>query len=391
MHQVLFDVTPLSTNSRFRGIGTYASRLGEALTAAMARGDVADLALSHLTGRWTFDRHAAGAALPDPSGRPLPYALYYALKHTSLAAQLVRHRPSLFHATDPKGTPELPGVKTVVTCHDLIPTLLGPPYRPTWLPRIVTATMDRVRYRLPDHVIAISDWTRRDVQAVTGLPSDRVTVVHHGVDHHHYRSAPEPQDANVARRIVGSDRFFIYVGGFDERKRVPEMVAAFANAAREDRGGDSRLLICGNVPARVEADLRARADSLGVRDRVVMAGFVPIEAMPSLYRRSLGHVMMSTYEGFGMTLLEAMACGAPVIAANASCVPEIAGDGALLLPPLDDAALREAFSSLAGDAERRRSLSHAALTRAATFTWERCARETLSVYRKVLEIAPPLA
>lgn len=386
MQQVLFDVTPLSTGSRFRGIGTYASRLAEALVALVTRGDAPELALELLSGRWTFERHAAGAALPEPRGRPLPYALYYALKHTTLAAHLLSRRPALFHATDPKGTPEILGVKTVVTCHDLIPTVLGPPYRPTWLPRAVTATMDRARYRLPDHVIAISDWTRRDVQAVTGLPDHRVSVVHHGVDHDHYRPTPERDDADVVQRIVGSDRYFIYVGGFDVRKRVPEMVAAFARAAQGDLGGDTRLLICGNAPAAMQADLRAQADALGVRDRVVLGGFVPLEAMPALYRRSLGHVMMSTYEGFGMTLLEAMACGAPVIAADASCVPEIADDGALLLPPLDDAALRAAFGALALDEGRRRALSQAAVMRAATFTWERCARETLAVYRRVLDL-----
>ncbi|MBT9557000.1 MAG: glycosyltransferase family 4 protein [Myxococcales bacterium] len=383
MQQVLFDVTPLSTGSRFRGIGTYASRLAEALVALLARGEAPDLALELLTGRWTFERHAAGAALPEPRGRPLPYALYYTLKHTSLAAHLLRQRPALFHATDPKGTPEVPGIKTVVTCHDLIPTVLGPPYRPTWLPRAVTAAMDRVRYRLPDHVIAISDWTRRDVQAVTGLADERISVVHHGVDHDHYRATPERDDVDVVQPFVGSDRYFIYVGGFDERKRVPEMVAAFAHASL---GDDTRLLICGNAPAAIQAALHAQADALGVRDRVVLGGFVPLEAMPALYRRSLGHVMMSTYEGFGMTLLEAMACGAPVIAADASCVPEIAGDGALLLPPMDDAALRAAFRALALDPDRRQTLCQSAVKRAATFTWERCARETLAVYRRVLDL-----
>ena len=382
--RVCFDLTPLSTGSRYRGIGTYALALARAFTRVeVPRG----IDLHLLIGRGLamrvvpLDGDVPAPDVAGGDGAAIPYGVYYGLKHTVVLTRLLLHRADLYHATDPKGTPEPPGCRTVVTCHDLIPTVLGPPYRPAWVPERASAALDRVRYRAPDHVVAISDWTRRDVQRVTGLPDDRVTVIHHGVDSEvcHPREARGEREA--VARVTGPGPYLLYVGGFDARKQVPELVRAFGRVKAAVR---ERLVICGRMRPAQRAAIEAAMDETGARDRVVLAGFVPFELLPALYRGATAHVMPSTYEGFGMTLVEAFACGCPVVAADASCVPEIAGGAALLVPPRDLDALGAAMVRVSTEPELRADLVVRGLDRAAHFTWERCARETLAVYTRVL-------
>lgn len=367
------DLTPLSTGSRFRGIGTYALALARALAATPCE----DLELYALVGRGVRTRvlplaEAVARAMDSSAGPPVPYAAHYALAHTAGAARLAG-RVDLFHATDPKGAPCLPGMRTVTTCHDLIPTVLGPPYRPAWVPSAAVALVDRLRYRLPDRVIAISEHTRSDLVRATGLPPSRISVVHHGVDHDRFRPA-----AATAHRP-----YFLYVGGFDARKQVPALVRAFGRRAGDF---DESLLIAGQMRPAWEGPIRDAIAASGAGDRVQLAGFVDEDRLSTLYQGATAHVMASTYEGFGMTVLEAFASGCPVIAARASCVPEIAGDAALLVPPLDEVALGDALVRVARDRALRASLRERGIRRAAAFTWERCARETLDVYRATLGV-----
>lgn len=380
------DLTPLSTGSRFRGIGTYALALGRALAATPTE----DLDLCALIGRGVTTRVvplAAGVeqAMDASAGPAVPYATHYALSHTTGAARLVAGRVALLHATDPKGAPCLPGMRTLTTCHDLIPTVLGPPYRPPWLPEPVVALVDRVRYCLPDHVIAISEHTRDDVTRATGVSPARVSVIHHGVDHALFQPRVADGEAALVRELVGARPFFLYVGGFDARKQVPSLVRAFGRRVGEL---DEALVIVGQMKPAWEGAIREAIAASGAGDRVLLPGFVDAAHLPALYRAATAHAMVSTYEGFGMTVLEAFAAGCPVVAARASCVPEVAGDAALLVPPVDDDALGDALVRLSRDPALREGLRQRGLRRAATFTWERCARQTLAVYRRVLGFPP---
>lgn len=376
------DLLPLSTGSRFRGIGTYALALGRALAAA----DAPDLELLGVVGRAAAPRilpiaEAAEVALEASAGTPVPYAVHYALSHTVLAARLLAARVDLLHATDPKGAPRLPRMRTVTTCHDLIPTVLGAPYRPRWLPGAVAAGVDRARYRLPHRVIAISEHTRADVVRVTGIAADRVTVIPHGVDHAAFHPRPTPGEADEVRARAGERPFFLYVGGFDARKAVPELIRAFGAVA--DRIDES-LVVVGQMRPAWEGEIREAIAACGAPDRVLLPGFVPSALLPALYRAATAHAMVSTYEGFGMTVLEAFACGCPVVAAAASCTPEVAGDAALLVPPGDAAALSDALVRLSHDAALRARLSERGAERARNYTWERCAAATLATYRSTL-------
>jgi glycosyltransferase involved in cell wall biosynthesis len=127
--------------------------------------------------------------------------------------------------------------------------------------------------------------------------------------------------------------------------------------------------------------IERRAAELGIAERVRFTGYVADEDLPALLSGALAFVLPSLYEGFGMPVLEAMACGAPVLASNTSSLPEVAGDAALLVDPEDTAALATGLARLAADAELRAQLRARGLARAAEFTWDRCAEETLAVLR----------
>jgi glycosyltransferase involved in cell wall biosynthesis len=385
--RICLDISPLWTPSRFRGIGRYVRGLVGALQRGLLRPPDGRLEIMVLAGAGpSFVVQPIDHPLPaerDPPGPPMPYQVYYALKRALLPPRLARAGVDLFHAADPKGTPRMARTATVVTCHDLIPTILGGAYLPFFWPRVAHAQVDRLRYRRHDHVIAVSSHTRGDLQRVTGLPDRQVTVVHHGIDHESFSPDPAPGDEEWVRRLVGSERpYFVYVGGFDARKQVSLLVEALGRCAGRI---DEALVICGRAGASERAALERLVGALGLGRRVTFADFVPVPGLPALYRRATAHVLASSYEGFGFTVLEAMACGCPVLALRTSSLPEVTGQAALLVPSGSPDAIAAAMVGLVADERQRRLLRERGLERVRAFSWERCARETLSVLCRVLD------
>ena len=258
------------------------------------------------------------------------------------------------------------------------------PYKIPGLSWKARVPLERLRFRGVDHAITISRCTRDDLIEHTPMRPEQTSVVYHGVDTERFNADQATGEVERVRQVIGTDRpYFFYVGGFDARKQVPEMVQAFAERAAEV---EQALVICGKIWPEVADAVQQIVQRYGVQGRVMTPGFVPDELLPALYRNATAHVMLSLYEGFGMTLTEAFACGCPVIAARASCVPEIAEDAALLVDP--DAgivhAAGEAMVMVATDEELRLTLRHRGLRRARFFTWDRCAEQTIEVYRKML-------
>jgi len=384
--KVCLDLSPLLTTSRFRGHGSYALGLARALARDPAVWDGLEIYVMAGSGPTLAIEELSEATLArlgQPRGMVLPDPLYYGLKRSVGLAQLTGHGIDLYHSTDPKGTPHPPRCRVVATCHDLIPVVLGYPFQPPVLPVSARAWVERRRYRAMDHVIAISQCTRRDLLQVAGIDAHRVDVIYHGVDRETFQPEPEPRERVEITALLGSDRpYLLYVGGFDRRKNVPQMVEAFGRRLSEM---DEQLLICGDLEPTERAAIEERIRQTGSEHRVVLAGFVAANRLPALYRQATAHVMLSSYEGFGMTITEAFACGCPVIALRASCVPEIAGEAALLVDEPTAPSAGEAMVRAARDAELRARLRACGLERSRYFTWERCASQTVQVYRSVLE------
>jgi len=293
------------------------------------------------------------------------------------------------------GSPLQPTVPTVVTIHDVIPLLL-PAYRGSVLVRLYTRLVAAAARRA-DAVIAVSHASRRDIIAHLGLPAAQVWVTHEAAAASLRRTDQAQVDA-VRHKYGLPERFFLYLGGFDVRKNVAGLLAAFARLiegmplASGPRVSSSRLppapmlVIAGRLPRRdtgFTPDPRRIARELGIESGVHFTGWVEEADKPALYTAATAFVFPSRYEGFGLPVLEALACGTPVITSCVSSLPEVVGRAGLLVSPDDVAELAAAMERLWYDAALRGRLRDEALVQAARFSWQQTAQATAEVYAEV--------
>ena len=388
MPTVLVDLTPYQTTHRLRGIGRYvfdlAHGLGEALRARSRHG-IRVLGLTWLdeTGEGTVVEDLS-ALRPRGDARGLESAdarvRYGRRMHFGALARKVG--ADLVHLTDARGTP-LFGTRRVVTCHDLIPLRFADRYlgwQDGFAP--IRRVRDQHRYSGADHIIAISEETRLDLRRLLGVPDDRMSVVHNGIDLARFSADSSPNDAAIVAGYGLVRPYFVYVGAWEWRKNAEGMFGALAHARAE--GSPLELAFVGQLNAGERERLEGLAASMGVAGQVRALGFVPDEHLPALYRRSLGHVLVSIAEGFGLTLVEAMASGTPLVASAGSSLAEVAGDAGVLVPTDDPRAIGDALLRLSSDASLRADLRRRGLVRAQDFSRERFAERTLAVYERLL-------
>ncbi len=265
--------------------------------------------------------------------------------------------------------------------HDLVP-LRFPQWFGAEVPTI-RARLERLaaRSRL---LLAVSESTRQDLVELLGVPAGRVRVVHHGI--HPRFAAPPPERAGTLLRARGIEGpYFLYVGGLGPVKNVGALLEAFRMA--RERARTTHTLVLAGDP-RWAGGLPADVERLGLAGAVRFLGFLDDDALPALYAGATALVLPSFWESFGFPALEAMACGAPVLAARVGALPEVLGDAALFVAPDRPAELAEQMTRLAGDAAVRGDLAARGRARAARFTWERAAAETLAVLEEAA--APPM-
>lgn len=274
----------------------------------------------------------------------------------------------------------------VVTVHD-IANLVLPEYRGSLLLRLYF-TVAKLALRRTAHVITDSEAARREIIEVAKIPPHRITAVYLGVDPSLGPLSPEdPGLSEVLRQFGIKAPFFLYLGGYDARKNLPTLVEAYAHLV--SLGTNWWLVIAGALPARwgtsIVPDLPAVIRRYGLEQRVVMTGKVTSEEKRLLLNAASAFVFPSSYEGFGLPPLEAMACGLPVIAARASAVQEVCGDAALYVAPRSVPELVQAMYRVSIDGELRSKLKEAGLLRARMFTWESTAQRTAQIYFEVAE------
>ena len=278
--------------------------------------------------------------------------------------------------------PLITSLATVVTVHDLIPLIL-PEYRASALVRLyvalVAAATKRARLLITD-----SAASRDDLISRLAVPPSRIRVVHLAADER-FRPTDDPSSiARVRRRYGLPDEFLLYLGGLDRRKNVPRLLEAYALARRQ--GLALPLVVAGSLPkpSPLFPDLRGHVDRLDLRRCVVFCGPGDDEDTPLLFQAATAFVFPSLYEGFGLPPLEAMASGAPVVCSNSSSLPEVVGDAALTVDPEDVEAISAALVTVSRDASLREELRRRGLARAAQFSWQRTARETLAAYEEAV-------
>lgn len=294
--------------------------------------------------------------------------------------QLRKHLEDVdvFHTSDVVNC-GLPGAKNVTTIHDLT-AVLFPQYH-TQQVRETLAEKFRFAQTRADAVICVSESARRDAVEHLGLDPARVHVVHNGVDPA-FRPLP-PARVEAALRPLGLTQqgYILHVGTIEPRKNLVRLVQAYHRLCQ--RVPDVPRLVLAGMQGWLYEDVPAEVEALGLEERVVLLGRVAGELLPALYNGARCFVYPSLYEGFGLPVLEAMACGVPVVTSNSSSLPEVAGDAAILVDPYDVMGIAEAVEQVLMDDDRVTTLRERGLERAARFTWEATARETLKVYEKL--------
>ena len=267
---------------------------------------------------------------------------------------------------------------TVVTVHDLSFTLFPDLFRGANAAYLRLFT--RLSCRRAARIIADSENTRADVIRLYGVPGQRVKAISLGVD---VQFHPRPLDevAEFRRAHCLPDRFILFVGTLEPRKNLIQLIEAFSNIKYQT--SDLKLVLVGGK-GWYYGPVLAAVERLNLQERVILAGYVPASELPLWYAAADVFAFPSRYEGFGLPVLEAMACGTPVVTSTASSLPEVAGDAALTVSPDDVDALTDALRRALTDTAWREEARAKGIARAATFTWESTARHTAAVYRHVL-------
>jgi len=287
----------------------------------------------------------------------------------------------LFHATEHL-LPPLRGVPTVLTIHDMIFTLF-PEHQKRLNYWYLNATMP-LYCRRADAIVTVSESSKRDIVAHYGLNPERVTVIYEAAAPEFVPAAPEALD-EVRRRYSLPERYMIHVGTIEPRKNLTRLVEALQ---RLHKSGLAIPLVVVGGKGWLYDDFFQRLEQSDVRDAVHFPGYVPSADLPAIYSAASVAAVPSVYEGFGLPVLEAMACGTPVVSSDASSLPELGGEAARYFDPYDVEAMSEAIGEVWSDELLQREMREKGLVQAARFSWERAAEETWAVYESIL---PPAA
>ena len=269
----------------------------------------------------------------------------------------------------------------VVTVHDLsflrMPQVL-PAFKRRYLAALCRRSVDKAR-----QVIAVSQQTADDLMHYFGLDHRKICVIHNGVDER-FQPGDPGQIAQFRRQHGLPDRFLLYVGTLEPRKNLPLLIQAFARWRDGAHGADQDVkLVIGGAKGWFYEQIFAEVNRLRITEQVLFPGFLPDEELPNWYQAAHAFVYPTLFEGFGLPVLEAMACGTPVICSQASSLLEIVGKHALTHAVDDVEGLSRHIAQLVENAELRSALAQGGLHQASAFSWQRTALETLAVYQSI--------
>ncbi|MBN2311557.1 MAG: glycosyltransferase family 4 protein, partial [Candidatus Hydrogenedentes bacterium] len=224
---------------------------------------------------------------------------------------------------------------------------------------------------------ACSQSTARDIVRLLDVDPGKITVTYEAVDDEFLPVDPEAASALLAARYGIQRPFILFVGTLEPRKNLTALARAYTRLATDL----PHALVLAGAPGWQWAELAAAIAQSPARDRIVLPGYVPRGDLPAFYSAADALAYPSRYEGFGLPVLEAMTCGCPVVTSNNSCLPEVAGDAALLVDAADEAGLESALRTVLEDAATRAALIERGRAQARAFSWQACAETTLGVYK----------
>lgn len=291
-------------------------------------------------------------------------------------------QPELCHFTNVVAPLKAP-CPIVVTIHDAA-ILMNPHWQPLKSLLAVRAFLPSVARRA-DAIIAVSHSARRDLVSYLHLPPDKVHVVYEAAASQYRPIQNAVELDRVCRKYRLQEPFALYVGTIEPRKNLDRLVQAFGQVRSANR--QLQLILVGQLGWKYRKVLK-QIEDLGLQDRVRCLGYVPDEDLPAIYSLANFSVYPSLYEGFGLPIIESMACGTPVITSNQSSMAELGAGAALLIDPLQINSIADGFSRLLNDTTLQSELRVAGLQRAAQYSWSRAAAETLKVYKSIKQRVP---
>jgi len=361
----------------FPGIGRYTFNLIDAL-APQLDGEL--LVITHHAPRATqYDLNHL-ARHPNLTRIPTAIPIFSWRAQTALPRLIRSLKPDLVHFPY-NVRPFWLDIPSLLTLYDIIPRRF-PAYftvRSRWQIEL----MQRLAIRSSRAFVAISQATAADFQRAYGVPAARITVTPLAADPIFQPQSPEIIAA-LRRRLALPDRYILYLGSNKPHKNLPRLIKAWANSQQSTINNQRAVLVIAGAWDERYPEAKRLVEQQDLAGIVRFLGPVTNADLPALYAGAELFVFPSLYEGFGLPVLEAMACAAPVACSNTSSLPEIAGEAALTFDPTDVEAMAAAMNRLLGDSTLRADLAQRGSEQAGRFSWKRTAKATLPVYRKLL-------
>ena len=313
--------------------------------------------------------------------RTLPHTPLLRIPVT-LSAELRRRPVDLLHVQ--YTAPPLAPCAVVPTIHDLAFEHLPETFkRRSWMQLRLTV---RRTARLASHIITVSEFSRRDLIETYRIEPERITVTPEAAPKHFAPASGDEIERVRARYKIYGD-YILAVGSIQPRKNLSRLLAAYSGLIRARPEAKLPQLVLVGKRAWLYSETLRTVGELGLKSSVIFTGYVPEEDLSPLYSGALCFVYPSIFEGFGLPPVEAMRCGAPVIAGNRTSLPEVVGQAGLLVDPFDIKAIEEAMTRLVDDAALRRELRERGLAQASRFDWHETARLTLRAYERAADFA----
>lgn len=279
-------------------------------------------------------------------------------------------KPDIYHSPGPK-LPKLRSVRKIITVHDIIFEIY-----PEWCnTRYIKA--HRKAIKTADRIIADSENTKNDLIKFYNVPEDKITVIYLGVDTEIFRVIKNKEEPfKTKQKYYLPDKFILSVGPFEPRRNTSGLLKAYKKI--KEKLSEFKMVLIGNKTTELDKEIK----NLDLTDDVIFTGYVPQMDLVCIYNLAGVFVHPSLYEGFGLQVLEAMACGCSVVTSNYSSLPEVAGDVGLLVNPHSPEEIADAIYRIVSDKKLKEFLSNKGLKRAENFRWEDTARQTLEIYKK---------
>lgn len=273
--------------------------------------------------------------------------------------------------------------KVIVTVHDMVykaypETMSDKNFK--LLDRELKRSLDRA-----DKIVTVSEFSKMEISNLINIPSSKIDVVYNGVDEIYYNNDfDENQQEKIRTKYGLPPKYMLYLGTIEPRKNIGRIIEAYYNYVRETRD-DVYLVIAGKIGWKCDEVFQKIRD-YRLEKRIILTGYVEEDDKPLIYKMSSLFIFPSLYEGFGMPVLEAMAAGVPVITSKTSALPEVAGDAAMPVDPLDVGQIAEYIKIVFRDDALRNDMIKRGIRQSMKFSWEKSAEKLLSIYEEVSKL-----